>query len=389
MTTGLSVAGSRRPTLSGWLVGVLSIHLRVEMSAPKVRDLDTPALLLDLAAAERNLERMAGFFRGRSCRLRPHFKNHKCVRLARRQLDAGSAVGITCAKLGEAEVLGDAGFDDLLIANQVVGRRKLERLVKVARGSRVGVAVDDLDQARELAAAARASGVVVGALVEVDIGMGRCGVPGGEPALELAREVSGLDGLRFDGIQAFEGHVVYLDDAAERARRARESLAIAVDTRRLIEADGIPVGVISGGSSSTYATTGTIDGVDELQAGTYATMDWRYHELVPEFEIALSVLARVISRRDGAVVLDVGVKGAGGEFGVPRVVGFPDAQAPFFLSEEHLVIRDAPRQWRVGEAVELHSSHACTTCNLYREMVIRAGDDVVERWPIEAAGRLA
>jgi D-serine deaminase-like pyridoxal phosphate-dependent protein len=359
------------------------------MSRSKVQDLDTPCLLLDLAASERNLARMAEFFRGRACQLRPHFKNHKCVTLARRQLDAGSAVGITCAKLGEAEVLSEAGFEDLLIANQVVGKRKIERLVRVASQSRIGVAVDDLGQASEIAAAARASAGVVGILVEVDIGMGRCGVPGGDPALELVRGVVKLDGIRFDGIQAFEGHIVYLDDADERAKLARESLAIAVDTRKLIEADGIPVGVISGGSSSTYAATGAIVDVDELQAGTYATMDWRYHELVPEFEIALTVLARVISKRDGAAVLDVGVKGAGGEFGPPRVVDFPDAEAPFFLSEEHLMIRNAPREWNVGHAIELYSSHACTTCNLYREMVLRDGDEVIGRWPIEGAGRLA
>ncbi len=354
-----------------------------------VNDLDTPALLLDLAACERNLARMAEFFRGGPCQLRPHFKNHKCVALARRQLDAGSAVGITCAKLGEAEVLSEAGLDDLLVANQVVGRRKIERLVRIASTSRVAVAVDDLAQAREIGTAARAAGVVVGALVEVDIGMGRCGVPGGRPALELARGVARTEGLRFDGIQAFEGHIVYVDDAERRAKLARESLAIAVETRRQIEADGLRVGVISGGSSSTYATTGKIDGVDELQAGTYATMDWRYHELVPEFEIALGILTRVMSKRDGAAVLDVGVKGAGGEFGPPRIVGAPEAEVPFFLSEEHLMIRNAPREWHVGDALELHSSHACTTCNLYREVVLRDGEEVIGRWPIEAAGRLA
>ena len=359
------------------------------MSRESIHDLDTPALLLDVAASDRNLARMAEFFDERPCQLRPHFKNHKCATLAQRQLDAGAAVGMTCAKLGEAEVLSEAGFDDLLIANQVVGARKLERLARVAVKSRVAVAIDELPQATEIADAARSAGVVIGALVEVDIGMGRCGVAGGEPALELARAVSQLDGLRFDGIQAFEGHIVYHDDADERARFARESLAIAVETRRLIESDGLPVQVISGGSSSTYASTGTMEGVDEMQAGTYATTDWRYHELVPEFEIALSVLARVISKREGAAVLDVGVKGAGGEFGTPRVVGHPEVEIPFFLSEEHLVIRDAPASWRVGDAVELHSSHACTTCNLYREMVVRDGEEVVDRWPIEAAGLLA
>jgi D-serine deaminase-like pyridoxal phosphate-dependent protein len=134
--------------------------------------------------------------------------------------------------------------------------------------------------------------------------------------------------------------------------------------------------------------TGVIDGVTELQAGTYPTMDWRYHEVVPEFEIALSVLARVISRRPDEAVLDVGVKGAGGEFGIPKIKGHDEIDIPFFASEEHLLIRQAP-DWSIGEAVQLVSSHACTTCNLYREMFVHEDGKVVDVWPIEAAGRLS
>ncbi len=352
-----------------------------------VEDLDTPALLLDLPAAERNLRRMADFFRGRKAQLRPHFKNHKCPALALRQLAAGSAVGMTCAKLGEAEVLARHGVADILVANQVVGRAKLRRLVDLARRIDLKVAVDDAAHVEAMSQAAQGAQVTVGVLVEVNIGMDRCGVAPGEPALGLARLVARSPGLRFAGLQAYEGHAVYENDALRREQAVRDSMALALETRRLIERDGIAVAVLSGGSSSTYQIAGQIEGVDEIQAGTYATMDWRYAEMVHEFEIALSVLARVISKRPGAAVLDVGLKGMGSDFGPPRVKHWPDAQIPSFRSEEHCVVRPAP-EWRVGDAVELVPSHACTTCNLHRVMYACENGRVVDAWPIEASGRL-
>lgn len=330
---------------------------------------------------------MAEFFRGAKCQLRPHFKNHKCPILARRQLEAGSAVGMTCAKLGEAEVLVEHGVDNILIANQIVSRPKIERLVRLARKIDITVAVDDLQQAAAIAEAVQAARVSVGVLVEVDIGMGRCGVAPGEPAVQLCQQVSQLPGVRFRGIQAYEGHAVYVDAPAERATRACQAMMLAVDTRRTLEKEGIPIAVISGGSSATYETTGRIDGVDEIQAGSYATMDWRYAQLVPQFEVALSVAARVISRRPSAAVLDVGIKGAGSEFGTPRILGYPEVEIPLFLSEEHCIVRSAP-EWRIGEVVQLLPSHACTTCNLHRWMYVHEQGRVVDVWPIEGSGRL-
>jgi D-serine deaminase-like pyridoxal phosphate-dependent protein len=131
-----------------------------------------------------------------------------------------------------------------------------------------------------------------------------------------------------------------------------------------------------------------MDGMRELQCGTYATMDWRYHELVPEFEIAMTVLARVISKRPDTAVLDVGVKGAGAEFGLPRIKGHPEVVIPFFLAEEHCAMKNVP-PWKVGDVVEMISSHACTTCNLHREFFVHDGGKVVDVWPIEAAGKLS
>jgi D-serine deaminase-like pyridoxal phosphate-dependent protein len=352
-----------------------------------LREIDTPTLLLDRAASDRNLARMAAFFENRPAKLRPHFKNHKCVTLARRQFAAG-AIGMTCAKLSEAEVLVEHGFQDLLIANQVVGTAKVARLADLAARARIAVAIDHIEQGVAISQAASAAGTLVNLLVEVDIGMGRCGVAPGEAALDLARRVVDLSGVQFTGLQAYEGHLVNVLDRKERAERARAAMQQAIDTRRLIEAAGIPVACVSGCSSATYDSTGTMEGVDEIQAGTYATMDRQYQRLAPEFEIALSLQVRVISRpAAGKAVLDVGVKGAGSEFGVPAIRDYPEVEISSFLSEEHAVVRNAP-DWQIGELLQLIPSHACTTCNLHREFVVHQDGVVVDVWPIEASGRL-
>ncbi len=354
-----------------------------------IQDLDTPALLLDAGALDRNLTRMATFFADRPCQLRPHFKNHKCTQIARRQLEAGSAVGITCAKVGEAQVLADAGFDDILIANQVVGDRKLDRLVRIAKSAHVRIAVDHVEQAEALSKAAQRAGVEIGVLVEVDVGMGRCGLLPGEAVVTLAKRVAELSHIRFDGLQAYEGHLVYIEDRDQRRQLVKESMGQAVAMRRRIEDADLPVEVLSGGSSATYDITGTLNGVDEIQCGTYATMDWIYRRLAPEFERVMTLLARVISRpKSDVAVLDVGVKGCGHEFGEPRVQGDPHANIPFFKAEEHCVVENVP-DWKLGQTIELLPSHACTTCNLHRQFHVVEQGRIVDLWPIDAAGKLA
>lgn len=357
----------------------------------RIEELDTPALCLDRVLFEGNLNRMAAFFRDRPAKLRPHFKNNKCGRIAQAQLAAGAIVGMTCAKLGEAEVLADAGCRDILIANQIVGPTKIARLVALAgRVEHLRVAVDAIQQARAIAEAARSAGVAVGLLVEVDIGMNRCGVEPGEAALELALQILDLEGVNFDGLQAYEGHLVAVADRTERRQRVCEDMAGAVTTRRIIESAGIPVQIVSGGSTSTYDVTGTIKGIDEIQAGTYPTMDAMYHALTPEFDIALSVAARVISRpKNDVAVLDVGAKGLGHEFGPPKVKERTDADVHCALSEEHCTVQGAcVGDWKLGQVVELIPSHACTTCNLYRWIHLHENGTVLDVWPIEAAGKM-
>jgi len=353
----------------------------------RVEDLPTPSLLVEAEALERNLRRMADYFAQRPCKLRPHFKSHKCVRLAREQLSAGGAVGITCAKLAEAEYLVKGGVAHVLIANQVVGRDKVRRLAALQRDACVRVCVDCERHVDELAQAAREAGVEIGCLVEVDVGMGRCGVQPGEAALTLARLLDRASGVRFDGLQGYEGHAVMIADAEERRRAAREAMGRLVEARELIERAGLMVSIVSGGGTGTYDVTGNFPGVTELQAGSYALMDAHYRTIRPEFDCALTVLATVISRpSSNRAVLDVGVKGIGAQFGPPVLADYPGATIERFRSEEHTVVTGLALG--VGRKVRLIPSHVCTTCNLHRRLLVVAGGRVADVWPIEAAGAL-
>jgi len=359
-----------------------------ELMGKPVSGLDTPALLLDRDALQANIDLMAAFFQGKPSGLRPHFKSHKCTRIAKLQMQAG-AVGITCAKLGEAEVLVDAGIDKVLIANQIVGEHKLPRLMEIARRANVIVAVDSPGNIKDISDAADEAGVSVGVLVEVDIGMNRCGVAIGQPALELAKLVDSLPGLRFEGLQGYEGHLVLLRDEAERADKTRAALADLVATRTLIENSGLKVNIVSGGGTGTYTVTGDFPGVDEVQAGSYATMDWWYGEIRPEFKQAISILTKIVSRpKPGMAIVDVGTKGIGAEFGSPTVKNIPGASVGRFGSEEHTVMSAPDDALGVGDNMELIPSHGCTTCNLYREFVVHRDGIVVDIWPIEGSGKL-
>jgi D-serine deaminase-like pyridoxal phosphate-dependent protein len=359
-------------------------------TAQKVFDsVDTPALMLDAVALKANIRRMADFFAQRKAKLRPHFKSHKCTTIARMQMEAG-AVGITCAKLGEAEVAGEAGIRNILIANQIVGPPKIRRLTDLCRRADPMVAVDSVDNIRMLSQHAAAGGVTLGVLVEVDVGMARCGVTPGEAALDLARLITASPGLRFAGLQGYEGHCVDLRNEAERFDKTRAALKALVATRRMIESAGIAVGIVSGGGTGTYTVTGDYEGVDEVQAGSYATMDWWYGDIRPEFQQAMSILATVISRtQPGFIVIDVGRKGIGGEWGPPRIKNLPGAEVAGFTSEEHVKISVPPGTGiRVGDRIEIIPSHGCTTSNLYSEFVVHENGAVIGRWPIEGRGKL-
>jgi D-serine deaminase-like pyridoxal phosphate-dependent protein len=345
----------------------------------------TPSLVVDADALEFNLDAMASYFAQRQCKLRPHFKSHKCVTLAHRQLQAGGAVGITAAKLSEGEALVAGGIADVLIANQVVGPGKCRRLAELNRRAVVRVAVDSPENVRELSVAAQEAGVTIGLLVEVDIGMNRCGVTPGEPAFDLARRVHESPGLRFDGLQGYEGHLVLLPDALERTRRTLECIGRLVALRPELEKRGLPCAIISGGGTGTYDVTGNIEGMNEVQAGSYALMDKHYRERRPEFRNAMFVLATVISAQPDHAVCDVGLKGIGSDFGLPAVMGHPEAEV-LKLSEEHTSVRKASAG--IGDRLRLIPSHGCTTSNLHRRMIVVRGEVIEAVWPIEGSGCL-
>jgi len=352
-------------------------------------EIDTPALVIDLDVMEANIAVMADFFARTKAKLRPHVKTHKTPALAHKQIVAG-AIGMTCAKLGEAEVMAESGIKDILIANQVVGRGKISRLVDLAKKADMMVAVDDLRNAGEISEVASGAGASVRVLVEVNTGINRCGVEPGKPALELARKVFKLPGLRFSGVMGYEGHAVGIKDFNERSEVARKSMKLLTETADVIRDGGIEVRIVSGGGTGTYNISGVYPGVTEIQAGSYILMDVSYNERCPEFGCALTVLTTVVSITPSQrrVVTDAGLKSMTKDFGMPGVKGYPDLSV-MGLSEEHVRIEDKSGRCslKVGDKIELIPNHVCTTVNLHdRFYGVRKGK-VEAIWPIAARGR--
>jgi D-serine deaminase-like pyridoxal phosphate-dependent protein len=351
-------------------------------------EIDTPALLLDHAKLIRNIARMAAFAAGGPAHLRPHSKTHKCVEIARLQLDAG-AVGITCAKVGEAEALADGGIADILIANQVVGPIKIARLIALARRCAVTVAVDDAGNVAQLSAAAARAGVTIRCYVEVDVGMARCGVPDGAAALRLARLVHDRPGLVFGGLQTYEGHLQNVVPLDERIALTERDLAAARAAKEAVEAGGLAVGQVSGGGTGTHMVTGRLPYMSELQCGSYATMDAQYRAVGgADFDNALTVLATVISRpRPDRAVIDAGLKAVTPEFGDPTVLC--DGASWLDFSEEHgeLSLSGTAGELRVGDKIELVPRHGCTTVNLYDRFHVMRDGRLIDEWAVAGRGR--
>jgi D-serine deaminase-like pyridoxal phosphate-dependent protein len=357
-------------------------------------EVDTPALLLDLAAVERNIEKMANFCRVAGVSLRPHAKIYKGTPIfAWMQLKAG-AIGITVSKLSEAEVLASAGIVDILIANQIVGERKIQRLVNLAAYTHVMVAVDAVENVRALSSAAHARGIELGVLIEVNIGNDRCGVEPCEPSLKLAQLIQSLPGLKFKGLMGYDGHLVFLKDIDERDQRSRQAYQVLLNTRDFIQRSGIPVEIMSGSGSCTYKAAASVKGVTEIQAGTYIFMDTTYRDNgLSEFECSLSVLATIISRpeRPGAedlAILDVGRKA------LDLTYGFPEVKYPcgtiFSMPQEHSRLRfeDPGPRLGVGEKVELWVKDANGTVNLYDKVYAIRNDIVEAVWDLSGRGKV-
>lgn len=346
--------------------------------------IETPALLVDMDALEWNIKVMADFMKGRRVRLRPHFKTHKSPAICHMQLAAG-AKGICCAKLGEAEVLLTTGVPDVLIANQIVDPAKITRLAGLARGARVTVCADNEKNIADLSAACARAGSTLHVLVEVDVGMNRCGVKTAEEAVSLAERIASAPGLHFEGIQAYEGHLVQLPKIEDRKAGVRKMLEEIGRVKSLMEKAGLTVKEISGGGTATYNITGDDTIWTEIQAGSYVFMDTSYDEMGLPFRESLSLLATVIHTHPGRAVTDAGMKVCSTDHGQPSLKGHPGMEVK--TNEEHGIVTDAAGVLTYAQKVEYLPSHCCTTVNLHDRYYCVRNGALEAVWPIPGRGR--
>lgn len=348
-------------------------------------DLDTPALLLDRDKLERNIRRMADWARRNHVAVRPHFKVHRTPQISQMQMEAG-AIGITCAKLGEAEVLIEHGILDILIAYEIVGP-KIPRLCDLAARSRLIALVDNPEVVRAIAAAARERGVVIDLLVDVDVGMARCGVQSVPEAIALGRLIAQEEGLRLRGLAAYEGHFGHLPPSPEKTQKIRACLEPLAEIQAAWAAEGIETDIISAAGTGTFYDSGPLPFLTEIQAGTYAMNDLLYHGAGSDFEFAMTVLALVVSRRPGTLICDAGMKALHPAFGPSQPLGHPELH-PRGLSAEHGAYDvEGETDLQVGDKFEIIPYYADGTINLFTQWHVVRGDEFVEIWPIAAHGR--
>ena len=359
------------------------------------RELSTPALTVDLDVLERNLDRMAQLCREQGVGLRPHTKTHKTPEVARMQLARG-AVGLSVAKVGEAEVMAEAGLDDILVAYPVFGGEKLGRLARLARTRRLLVSLDDEATAQELSRAASTQGATVGVLVEFDVGFHRCGLPPGPACVDLARKIEKLPGLRFHGLMTYFGNVWGTQDerrqeAQQVAERVGRALAAFREAR-------LPVEIVSGGSTPSAEFAHLIPGLTEIRPGTYVYNDMNtlYQGACRLEDCAARVVTTVVSTAvPGRAIIDAGSKTfssdplrAGPSAGYGYVVEAPDAPI-IKLNEEHghLDISKSAHRFRVGEVLTVIPNHVCTCVNMHDEVCLLRSGEVAGSWRVAARGK--
>jgi D-serine deaminase-like pyridoxal phosphate-dependent protein len=349
-------------------------------------EITTPAMLLDLDVARRNIAGMAEKFDGLSAKLRPHIKVHKSVELARMTVEAG-AVGVACATVWEAIVMARGGIEDVLVANQVVQPDKVTAVAELAREHRITLTVDDVRNVEQLAAAAGAVGASFELLIELDVGMGRCGVRTVQELVPIAEHIAELPNLSLRGIQAYEGHCMLEPDREKRLRDARAANALAIAGADLLEATGHRCAEISGGGTGTYFITGASPRITEVQAGSYALLDGFHGNLVPGgFEPALTVLGTVISRQGQTVVLDCGRKAVGIDFVTPPLIGYPESQVQYYAEEHCLVDFPGPPPLDLGDTAEVMAGYGPTTVNLHEVFHVVEEGLVTDIWPVNPRG---
>jgi D-serine deaminase-like pyridoxal phosphate-dependent protein len=330
--------------------------------------LDTPALCIDLDVMDGNIRRVVEACRAAGVAWRPHVKGHRCGAIGAWEVEAG-AIGLTCAKLGEAELMAQAGVRDLLIANAVVGPRKLARLLELSRHADPIVAVDHTDQLRPLAAVFAAAGHAVRVVIEVDIGLARAGVEPGEAALDLAAEATSLEGIELVGLMGWEGHLLTIADRNDKEQRIHEALAQLIDTTRLLEATGTPCPIVSCSGTGSFQISRTHAGVTEIQAGGAIMMDVFYRDQcgVVGLGDALTLLTTVVGRpTSGRAIVDAGRKALNVEIAMPRVRARPGVEFER-MSAEHGQLRVDPEAapLSIGDRLEVVPGYADLTVVLH------------------------
>jgi D-serine deaminase-like pyridoxal phosphate-dependent protein len=371
--------------LHGWLVG-----------RPEARDeLNTPALIVDREALDRNIARMADYARAHDVALRPHAKTHKCLQIARRQIAAG-AIGVCCAKLGEAEALGWGGVDNILITSPIVSEPAIERLAELAEEHTDGLMVV-ADHPDNVAALAAAVDEPLGVLVDIDPGFHRTGVASPEAALELARYIRGFDRLRYRGVQMYCGVQQHIASFAAREAAIRDRMQYLESVLALLSKHDLRPDIVTGAGTGTHRIDAALGLYTEWQAGSYLFMDRQYAECdltgdgTSAFEYALFVDARVVScNTPGMATIDAGFKALATDGGVPVIVaGAPAGSVYRFMGDEYGAIVDPAGEhtWRLGELVRLAVPHCDPTVNLYDSYLAFAGDTLEAIWPVSARGR--
>ena len=361
------------------------------------RSLNSPALVLDLDMLDRNIAEMANFAKAHNVKLRPHSKTHKSADIARRQMEAG-ALGVCCAKLGEAEALGEAGIQSLHITSPVVTPQAIQRLVELnAKVSDLMLVVDHPANAEALAAAAAKAGKPLTVIVDIDPGIHRTGTASPEATVELVQKVANFRSLAYAGVQFYCGSHQHIVDFKERTAQIKERTEYLQGILAKLEEAGLKPGIVTGSGTGTHYIDAKLGVFTELQVGSYVFMDHDYNVCdlrgldKPTFEQALQIDARVVSANTpGMVTVDAGLKAMATEKGPPVILkGAVEGATTRFMGDEHLAViapkgQEAPK---LGELVVLTPPHCDPTVNLYESFHVVKGDTLVEIWPVTARGR--
>ncbi len=360
-------------------------------------DIQTPCLVLDLDALERNIAKMGRFAREMGVRHRVHGKMHKSVDVALLQERLGGSVGVCCQKVSEAEVFARGGIKDVLVSNQVRDPAKIDRLSRIPKlGARAICCVDDLANVADLSAAAVKHGTTIECLVEIDCGAGRCGVTTTPAVVALAKAIDAAPGLKFSGIQAYQGAMQHMDKYEDRKAKIDIAVAMVRDAVDTLKAEGIACDIVGGGGTGSYYFEGNSGVYNELQCGSYAFMDADYGRILDkdgkridqgEWENALFILTSVMSHAKAEkAICDAGLKAQSVDSGLPVIFGRTDVKY-VKCSDEHGVIDDPQGVLKVNDKLRLVPGHCDPTCNVHDWYVGVRGGKVEVVWPVSARGK--